>query len=58
MHLKYKYNIYEDGTFYTSPKLSYQLFITLIYAKDINIYITTSFSLLVDKEQKNYQMLF
>ena len=58
MHLKYPENIYADGTFYSAPKLIYQLFITHIYIKDINIFITTSFSLLADKQQSTYEKLF
>ena len=60
MLLKYQENIYDDGTFYNAPKLSYQLFITCVYAKDINMFITTSFSLLADKQQKQstYEKLF
>ena len=41
INLKYKDNIYADGTFYAATKISYQLFITRIYAKDIYMIITT-----------------
>ena len=58
MHLKYSDNIFHEGTFYTAPKMSYQLFITRIYAEDINMFVTTSFSLLLDKQQSTYENCF
>ncbi|KAG4098847.1 hypothetical protein H8356DRAFT_1358881 [Neocallimastix lanati (nom. inval.)] len=34
--MKYNENKFTDGTFYITPKFSYQVFITRTYIKDLN----------------------
>ena len=43
---EYKEDIFADGTFYISPKIGYQVFITRNYVKEINSFYTTLFSIL------------
>ena len=47
---EYKEDIFADGTFYISPKIGYQVFITRNYVKEINSFYTTSFSILKDNK--------
>lgn len=54
----YNDDVFGDGTFYIAPKISYQVFITRNYVKEINSYYTTSFSILKNKNQKTYETLF
>ena len=54
---EYKENLFADGTFYISPKIGYQVFITRNYVKEINSFYTTSFSILKDKEQLSYEIV-
>jgi len=56
--MKYNKDIFTDSTFYIAPKFNYQVFITRIYIKDLNSFYTTSFSILKNKEQTIYEMLF
>ena len=58
MYLAYKENIFCDDTFYTAPSISDQLLITRIYSKDLHTFFTTSFCLMKNKEQKNYENVF
>jgi len=44
--------------FIISPSLCYQLRITRIFSKDLRINFTTSFCLMKNKEQKNYENIF
>lgn len=55
LHIKYPDNIFCDGTFYIAPSISYQVFITRIYAEEINYFFTTSFTIMKNKEQFNYE---
>ena len=52
----YHKNIFADGTFYTAPKFSYQLFITRIYVGEFNMFYTSSISILKNKKQSTYLM--
>ncbi|KAG4089387.1 hypothetical protein H8356DRAFT_1432094 [Neocallimastix lanati (nom. inval.)] len=54
----YHKNIFADGTFYTAPKFSYQLFITRTYVGELNMFYTTSISILKNKKQSIYETLF
>ncbi|KAL6589812.1 hypothetical protein U3516DRAFT_806542 [Neocallimastix sp. 'constans'] len=54
----YHKNIFTDGTFYTAPKFSYQLFITRTYVGEFNMLYTTSISILKNKKQSTYETLF
>ncbi|ORY63724.1 hypothetical protein LY90DRAFT_505170 [Neocallimastix californiae] len=54
----YHKNIFADGTFYTAPKFSYQLFITRIYVGEFNMFYTSSISILKNKKQSTYETLF
>ena len=56
--IKYHEDVFGDRTFYIAPKISYQVFITRNYVKDINSYYSTSFSILKNKTQKTYETLF
>ena len=55
---KYSDDIFVDGTFYIAPKCSYQVFITRNYVRDINTFYTTSFSILKNKQESTYEILF
>ena len=50
--------MFADGTFYIAPIFGYQVFITRIYAPKINSFYTTSLSILNNKEQATYELLF
>jgi len=50
-------DIFADGTFYIAPKISYQVFITRTYVEELNSFYTTSFSIIKNKEQINYEIL-
>ena len=50
--------IYGDDTFYIAPKFSYLVFITRTSFKCLNDFYTTSFSVLKNKKQALYEMLF
>ena len=54
----YHKNIFADGTFYAAPKFSYQLFIARTYVGEFNMFYTTSISLLKNKKQSTYVILF
>ncbi|KAG4083742.1 hypothetical protein H8356DRAFT_1064516 [Neocallimastix lanati (nom. inval.)] len=54
--MEYNNDIFVDGTFYISPKFSYQLFITRTYAKELDSFYTTSFAILQNKEQEIYKI--
>ncbi|KAL6621536.1 hypothetical protein U3516DRAFT_504919, partial [Neocallimastix sp. 'constans'] len=58
LFIKYNENIFADGTFYIAPIFSYQVFITRVYAPEINSFYTTSLSILNNKEQATYELLF
>ncbi|OUM57388.1 hypothetical protein PIROE2DRAFT_67836, partial [Piromyces sp. E2] len=50
--------IFADGTFYAAPKFSNQLFITRTYVSKVNMFYTTSISILKNKQQDTYKVLF
>lgn len=54
---EYKEDIFADGTFYISPKIRYQVFITRNYLKEVNSFYTTSFWILKNKEQLSYEIV-
>ncbi|OUM65129.1 hypothetical protein PIROE2DRAFT_7935 [Piromyces sp. E2] len=58
LFIKYNENLFADGTFYIAPKFGYQVFITRVYAPEINSFYTTSLSILNNKEQATYELLF
>ncbi|ORX64275.1 hypothetical protein BCR32DRAFT_251198 [Anaeromyces robustus] len=55
---KYKKDIFAVGTFYIASIISYQVFITRTYVTELNGFYTTSFSVLKDKKQSTYEILF
>ncbi|ORY47992.1 hypothetical protein LY90DRAFT_508976 [Neocallimastix californiae] len=50
--------MFADGTFYIAPIFGYQVFITRVFAPEINSFYTTSLSILNNKEQPIYELLF
>jgi len=58
LFIKYNENIFADGTFYIAPIFGYQVFITRVFAPEINSFYTTSLSILNNKEQATYELLF
>ncbi|KAL6595179.1 hypothetical protein U3516DRAFT_850327 [Neocallimastix sp. 'constans'] len=58
LSMKYNEDIFADGTFYIAPKFSYLVFITRTSFKCLNDFYTTSFSVLKNKKQALYEMLF
>ena len=54
----YSNNIFCDATFYAAPSISYQLLITRVESKEFNKFFTTSFCIMRNKEQKNYENIF
>jgi len=50
--------MFADGTFYIAPIFGYQVFITRLFAPEINSFYTTSLSILNNKEQATYKLLF
>ena len=55
---KYSNHLFCDGTFYIAPAICYQLFIIRVYAKDLNMFFTTAYAVMKNKEQKNYEKFF
>ncbi|KAG4097467.1 hypothetical protein H8356DRAFT_1425238 [Neocallimastix lanati (nom. inval.)] len=51
-------HIFADGTFLIAPTNSYQVFITRTYVTELNCFYTTSMSILKNKEQITYEILF
>jgi len=51
-------HIFADDTFYIAPIFSYQVFITRTYITELNCFYTTSFSILKNKKQTTYEILF
>ncbi|KAG4092789.1 hypothetical protein H8356DRAFT_1404614 [Neocallimastix lanati (nom. inval.)] len=51
-------HIFADGTFLIAPANSYQVFITRTYVTELNCFYTTSMSILKNKEQTTYEILF
>ncbi|ORX97568.1 hypothetical protein LY90DRAFT_520062 [Neocallimastix californiae] len=51
-------HIFADGTFLIAPTNSYQVFITRTYVTELNCFYTTSMSILKNKEQATYEILF
>ncbi|ORY38268.1 hypothetical protein LY90DRAFT_510921 [Neocallimastix californiae] len=51
-------HIFADGTFLIVPTNSYQVFITRTYVTELNCFYTTSMSILKNKEQTTYEILF
>ncbi|KAG4091132.1 hypothetical protein H8356DRAFT_1408380 [Neocallimastix lanati (nom. inval.)] len=49
---------FADGTFYIAPIFRYQVFITRTYVTELNCFYTTSFSILKNKKQTTYEILF
>lgn len=58
IHLKYGKIIFADATFFSCPNLAYQLFIIRVHSLIDNIYYTTSFSLMKNKTEKDYALIF
>lgn len=58
LFMQYNIDIFVDGIFKFSPKCGYQVFITRTYVNELNSFYTTSFSILKNKEQKTYEVLF
>ena len=58
LHLAYKETRFCDATFYTTLSLCYELLITRIFSKELRTFFTTSFCLMKNKEQKNYENVF
>jgi len=54
----YYEDIFVDGTFNAAPKFSKQLFITRTYVSKLNMFYTTSISILKNKQQDTYEALF
>jgi len=54
LFMQYNIDIFVDGIFKFSPKCGYQVFITRTYVNELNSFYTTSFSILKNKEQRNY----
>jgi len=50
--------MFVDGTFYIASIFGYQVFIARVYAPEINSFYTTSLSILNNKEQETYELLF
>ena len=53
LFIKYNENMFADGTFYIALIFGYQVFITRIYAPEINSLYTTSLSILNNKFMNN-----
>jgi len=51
-------HIFADGTLYITPIFSYQAFITRTCVTELNCFYTTSFSILKNKNQITYEILF
>jgi len=51
-------HIFEDDTFYIEPIFSYQVFITRTYVTELDCFYTTSFSILKNRKQTTYEILF
>jgi len=51
-------HIFADGTFYIAPPNTCQVFITRTYITGLNGFYTTSISILKNKEQATYEVLF
>ena len=49
--------MFADGTFYIAPIYGYQVFITKVYAPEINCFYATSLSILNNKEQATYEFV-
>ena len=49
LFMEHNEDVFADGTFYTAPKFSYQVFITRIFVKKFNSFYITSFSILKNK---------
>jgi len=58
LFMKHNEDIFVDGIFYIASRFSYQMFIIRTYIKYLNSFHTTSFSILKNKEQITYEMLF
>ncbi|ORX76575.1 hypothetical protein BCR32DRAFT_303757 [Anaeromyces robustus] len=58
LFIEYNENMFVDGTFYIAPTFGYQVFITRVYAPEINSFYSTSLSILNNKEQSTYELLF
>ncbi len=55
---KYSDDIFVNRTFYIAPKCSYQMFITRNYIREIYSFYTTAFSILKNKQELAYKILF
>ncbi|KAL6605026.1 hypothetical protein U3516DRAFT_801144 [Neocallimastix sp. 'constans'] len=53
---EYNDDIFVDGSFFITPKFSYQIFITRTYTKELDSFYTTSFAILQNKEQETYKI--
>ena len=58
LYMQYNIDIFSDGTFKIATKWGYQVFITRTYVMKLNSFYTTSFSILKNKEQRTYEVLF
>ena len=59
-YLFYKYSddIFADGILYIGPKVSYQVFLTRNYKREKNSFYTKSFSILKNKQESIYIIIF
>jgi len=57
LFIKHK-NIFAYGTFYIAPNNYYQVFIARTFITKLNGFYTTSISILKNKEQATYEILF
>jgi len=51
-------HIFADGSFYIAPIFSYQVFITRTYVTELNCFYNTFFSILKNRKQTTYEVLF
>ena len=58
IQIKFGDILFCDGTFYSCPSIAYQLFITRVYSEKSNAYYITSFSLMYNKTEDLYTIIF
>ena len=58
LHLDNNLAVFCDATFYVVPSISYQILITREYAKIFHRFFTTSFTIMLNKEEKTYEKIF
>ena len=57
IQIKFGDILFCDGTFYSCPSITYQIFITRVYSEKSNAYYTTSFSLMSNKTEDLYTII-